>query len=177
MDVVLSSGADIPEGPVALDPFDLILLSDVPPEEMRQGQMEGILKYVRDFGGGLLFAAGESTYGKDGYSGSTIEELLPIWFEVEEERKELALVIVLDKSYSMVGAKLELSKEAAKAALGVMDPRHRFSVVTFDDTPYVAVPLQLASEAPRQSIHKSNNCRIPDEYLSSLGEGIRSLGR
>lgn len=149
IDVTLSSPANVPENQSELEVFDLIFLSDVSPEDLRQAQMDAVLRYVRDFGGGLVFAAGESSYGKEGYSGSMIEEILPIWFEVEEERKELALVIVLDKSYSMVGAKLELSKEAAKAALGIMDDRHRFGVVTFDDTPYVAVPLQLASEESR----------------------------
>ena len=147
--VTLYPGDEFPASSVALESFELILMSDVAPDDLTEVQMEAVLSYVRDFGGGLIFAAGESSYGREGYSGSVIEEVLPIWFEVEEERKELSLVIVLDKSYSMVGAKLELSKEAAKAALGVMDPRHRFSVVTFDDTPYVAVPLQLASQAPR----------------------------
>ena len=149
IDVVLSSAADVPASQAGLEPFDLVFLSDVSPENLNPTQMDAVLRYVRDFGGGLVFAAGESSYGKEGYSGSMIEEVLPIWFEVEEERKDLALVIVLDKSYSMVGAKLELSKEAAKAALGIMDDRHRFGVVTFDDTPYVAVPLQLASEELR----------------------------
>ncbi len=149
IEVVLSTPANLPESQLELELFDLIFLSDVSPEDLGPTQMDAVLRYVRDFGGGLVFAAGESSYGKEGYSGSKIEEVLPIWFEVEEERKDLALVIVLDKSYSMVGAKLELSKEAAKAALGIMDDRHRFGVVTFDDTPYVAVPLQLASEESR----------------------------
>ena len=146
MDVVVVGPDLLPETAAALESFDLVLLSDVPMDALGDGQVNAILEYVRDSGGGFIFAAGESSYGEEGYAGSQIEELLPIWFEINEKRKELALIIVLDKSYSMVGPKLELSKEAAKAALDLLEPTHSFGLITFDDTPYVTVPLQLAVE-------------------------------
>ena len=149
MDVAVVGPELLPETSAALEGFDLVLLSDVPMEALGGDQVNAILEYVRDFGGGFIFAAGESSYGEEGYSGSVIEELLPIWFEINEKRKELALIIVLDKSYSMVGPKLELSKEAAKAALDLLEPTHSFGLITFDDTPYVTVPLQLAVEKDR----------------------------
>ena len=146
MDVVVVGPDLLPETAAALESFDLVLLSDVPMDALGDSQVNAILEYVRDSGGGFIFAAGESSYGEEGYAGSQIEELLPIWFEINEKRKELALIIVLDKSYSMVGPKLELSKEAAKAALDLLEPTHSFGLITFDDTPYVTVPLQLAVE-------------------------------
>ena len=149
MDVVVVGSDQLPETTAALENFDLVLLSDVPMDALGGNEVNALLGYVRDSGGGFIFAAGESSYGEEGYAGSEIEELLPIWFELNEERKELALIIVLDKSYSMVGPKLELSKEAAKAALDLLEPTHSFGLITFDDTPYVTVPLQLAVEKPR----------------------------
>ena len=148
MDVSVVGPESLPETAAALESFDLVLLSDVPMEALGDTQINAILEYVRDSGGGFIFAAGESSYGEEGYADSEIEELLPVWFEINEKRKELALVIVLDKSYSMVGPKLELSKEAAKAALDLLEPTHSFGLITFDDTPYVTVPLQLAVEKP-----------------------------
>ena len=149
MDVVVAGPELLPETAAALEDFDLVLLSDVPMDALGVNQVNALIGYVRDSGGGFIFAAGESSYGEEGYSGSEIEELLPIWFELNEERKELALIIVLDKSYSMVGPKLELSKEATRAALDLLEPTHSFGLITFDDTPYVTVPLQLALEKPR----------------------------
>ena len=151
MDVTVVGAESLPETAAALEDFDLVLLSDVPMDAMSRNNVEAILEYVRDSGGGFIFAAGESSYGEEGYAGSEIEEVLPIWFEINERRKDLALVIVLDKSYSMVGPKLELSKEAAKAALDLLEPTHSFGLITFDDTPYVTVPLQLAVEKPRMN--------------------------
>jgi len=66
-------------------------------------------------------------------------------FRVEEKWKDLSLVIVLDKSYSMYGKKIALAKEATKAALDLLEETHRFGVVTFDWNPYVTIPLQLAT--------------------------------
>jgi uncharacterized membrane protein len=149
MEVVVVGPESLPGTTSALRNFDLVLLSDVPMDALGPDQVNAILEYVRDAGGGFIFAAGESSYGEEGYSGSEIEEVLPIWFEINEKRKDLALVIVMDKSYSMVGPKLELSKEAAKAALELLEPTHSFGLVTFDDTPYVTVPLQLAVDKPR----------------------------
>ena len=157
MDVVLGQARSLPRTPEELKEYDLVLLSDVPSTSLDPAQMLSILAYVRDAGGGLIFAAGESSYGEGGYADTDVEEALPIWFRINEKRKDLALVIVLDKSFSMVGPKIELSKEAAKAALDVLDPTHRFGLVTFDHSPYWTVPLQLAT----------NKSRI-NEYISSI---------
>ncbi|MEE2668780.1 MAG: VWA domain-containing protein [Gemmatimonadota bacterium] len=146
VDVVLGIPGELPMRSSGLDEYDLVLLSDVPRNDLQDAQMTAILDYVRDTGGGFIFVGGETSYGEEGYKDSAVEEVLPVLFEVDEKRKDLALVIVMDKSYSMVGLKLELSKEAAKAALDLLEPTHRFSLITFDDTPYVTVPLQLAVE-------------------------------
>ncbi len=146
MDVVLGQAGSIPATVRGLEAYDLIFLSDVPSTDLAPAQMDAVLAYVRDSSGGFIFAGGESTFGEDGYSETPIEEALPIWFEINEQRKDLALVIVMDKSYSMVGPKLELSKEATKAALELLEPTHQFGLITFDDTPHSTVPLQPATD-------------------------------
>ena len=157
MDVELGQARDLPTAPEDYEEYDLLLLSDVPSSSLNDAQMLSIMFWVRDAGGGFIFAGGESSYGEEGYTETPIEETLPIWFRVNEKRKDLALIIVLDKSFSMVGPKIELSKEAAKAALDLLEPTHRFGLVTFDHSPYWTVPLQTAS----------NKERI-NEYISSI---------
>ena len=56
-------------------------------------------------GGGLIFTAGESTFGEKGFANSSIEKLLPVKFEGEGKRKDLDLVLLLDRSFSMRGQK------------------------------------------------------------------------
>ncbi len=133
-------------GVVDLNEWDAVVLSDVPPDRLPDPTMRRIASYVRDDGGGLVFAAGESSYGEDGYSESVLEEALPVDFQIEEKWKDLSLIIVLDKSYSMYGRKIALAKEATKAALDLLEDTHRFGVVTFDWNPYTTIPLQTVSD-------------------------------
>jgi uncharacterized membrane protein len=102
--------------------------------------MQALANWVRE-GGGLLFTAGASTYGESGWRESAIEKVLPVTFEAQEKRRELALVIALDRSYSMKGRKLDLAKAATLGALDLLDENHRFGVITFDSQPEMTVPL------------------------------------
>jgi len=50
----------------------------------------------------------------------------------QQERSPVALVVVFDRSGSMVGAKMDLAKEATKAPLEALNEADRFGVLTFD---------------------------------------------
>ncbi len=126
--------------------WDALVLSDVPPEPLAGPRGEAIERWVRELGGGLLFASGETTYGEDGFSESIIERALPVKFEVKEEESDVALMITLDKSYSMRGDKIELAKAASIAALEVLDDQHKYGLIAFDWNPTLVVPLQQADQ-------------------------------
>ena len=122
--------------------YDALILSDTPAKALAADRMQAIESYVRDFGGGLLFASGENVHGEQGYSDTAVEKVLPVQFRAQEKRKDLALVIALDRSYSMKGRKMEMAKEATRAALDLLEEQHRFGVVAFDSQTYIAVPMQ-----------------------------------
>jgi uncharacterized membrane protein len=143
-DVAIVEPSRMPERDEDLEPYDAIIVSDVPADRLNEAKMETLSRYVHDHGGGLIFIGGQTSFGDSGYADSTLEEILPIDFEVQEKRKEVALTVVLDKSYSMKGEKIELAKEATKAALDMLEDTHYFGVVSFDWYPHVTVPLQLA---------------------------------
>lgn len=126
---------------VNLSAFDTILLNDVPAEKLKGVTGERLEALVRDQGVGLVFVAGENAYGKSAYAGSAVERLLPIKFEGKRKRKDLDLVLLIDRSYSMRGKKLEIAKTAALSTLDLLEPQHRFAVVGFDARPHDVVPL------------------------------------
>jgi uncharacterized membrane protein len=150
--VAVGSAEDLPERADGFEGFDAVILSDVAAPRLSEKSMSALETYVGEAGGGLLFAAGETSYGESGYSETVVEKILPVRFRVAEKKKDLALVIVLDKSYSMLGQKIDLAKEAARAALDLLEPTHRFGVVTFNWDPYVTVSLQAVSELARASM-------------------------
>ena len=143
LDVTVRSGANLAS--VAWSSFDAVILSDVSAKSLDDRTMRALERYVRDDDGGFIFAAGETSYGEEGYSDTIVERILPVEFRVEEKWKDLSLIIVLDKSYSMYGRKIALAKEATKAALDLLEETHRFGVITFDWNPYTTIPLQLAT--------------------------------
>ncbi len=129
--------------------YDAVVLSNVAEGDLPEQVQRALGEWIEDDGGGLLFVAGEATFGEEGYRDSLLERVLPLDFEVEEERSEVALIIALDKSYSMKGPKMELAKEAAKAALGMLNEEHRFGLVAFDWHTHNIVPLQFVRDLER----------------------------
>jgi len=132
----------LPTRPEDLERWDVVVLDDVDAQALGATRMAALRDWVVERGGGLLFAAGPATFGEEGYSGSALEPILPMRFNVEEEKTDVALMIAFDKSYSMRGEKIELAKEAAKALVRELDAEHRFGLVSFDWNPFKVVPLQ-----------------------------------
>ncbi len=131
----------VSEPALLLDGADGVILSDLRAHSIDAATGRRLESYVRDLGGGLIFAAGENTYGKDGFSRSALERLLPVKFEARSKHKDLDLVLLIDRSHSMRGHKLELAKSAALATLDLLDKDHRLAVVAFDSMPHDVVPL------------------------------------
>ena len=101
--------------------------------------MKAMSQWVEQDGGGLLIAGGEAVFGEGadpaepgGYRNTELERLAPMTFE-RKDKPEVALIIVLDKSWSMAGAVMELCKAAAQAAIDVMTDEQLVGVVTFND--------------------------------------------
>ena len=140
---------------------DAVVLSDVAPDRLDAQAAARLEAFVRDAGGGLVFAAGENTYGKDGFAGSAIERVLPVTFEARRKKRELDLVLLIDRSHSMRGRKLELAKSAALGTLDLLQPEHRLGVVAFDAKPHQIVPLDAVG----------NKRRAEDLILSMTASG------
>jgi uncharacterized membrane protein len=142
LDVTSVPGSALPADPTELSSYDAVIVSDVARSDLDERRMQALAAYVRDFGGGLIYAAGETTYGQAAFSDTVLEHILPVEFKAQEKRKDLALVICLDRSYSMKGRPIELAKAATRAALDLLEEQHYFGVIAFDSQPHDTVPLQ-----------------------------------
>lgn len=143
-DVTVREPSAIPATAAALDPFDVVVLSDVGRAAIPAGAMEAVADWVETTGGGLLVAGGEAVFGEGGtggYRDTPIERLTPVTFERRDE-PEVALVIVLDRSWSMAGASMELTKAAAQAAVDVLTDEQSIGILTFNDKFDWDVPLR-----------------------------------
>ncbi len=152
MDVDVRSPASMPSSLSELSRYDLILVSDVQASAL-SGREAAIESYVRDLGGGFIMAGGENSFGSGGYSGTRMEKLLPVRFDGERKRDQpaLALELLIDRSGSMSGRKLELAKDAAKATAELLGSADLIGVIAFDAEARSIVRLQRAANRARIS--------------------------
>ena len=136
----------VPNSLEEFDRFDCVLLSDISAVNVSTKQMKLIDKYVKELGGGFIMAGGENSFGPGGYYESYMEKVLPVEFQPKAQREtpSLALMLVVDKSGSMNGDRIELAKEAAKATVEILQKNDKVGVVAFDDAVQPIVRMQSA---------------------------------
>ncbi len=172
IDVEVRGPRGLPSTAKELEKFDLVLVSDVPAHFLNAGQMAALDKYVRDLGGGLIMAGGEDSFGSGGYQHTRIEEIMPVRFDSEKirEQPDIALILVVDKSGSMQGARIEAAKESARVTAEVLSPNDIIGVVAFDSEAQVYVKPQRASNRMRIS---SDISRLQPGGGTNIYPGLR----
>ncbi|MFO0643155.1 MAG: VWA domain-containing protein [Polyangiaceae bacterium] len=151
LDVEVRGPREMPSSIRELERFDFVILSDAPAEAVSMTQQDAIESYVRDLGGGFLFAGGESGYGLGGWYHTTIERVLPVRMDAEKRRDEpqVAMSLVIDRSGSMSGMPLEMAKAAAKATADTLSGDDLIEVIAFDSSPTRVVRMTPAKHRAR----------------------------
>lgn len=121
--------------------YDSIVFANVSAPDVSGGQMQLIEHAVKDFGVGFIMTGGNHSFGLGGYFKTPIEKVLPVHMDVKGKKKlpSLGLVIVLDKSGSMSGDKIELAREAAARSVSLLRPNDTLGVIAFDEKPWQVV--------------------------------------
>ena len=98
-------------------------------------------------------AGGEDSFGSGGYQGTRMEKIMPVRFDSEKTREQpsIAIVLVIDRSGSMSGPKMEAAKASARATAEVLSRSDLIAVVAFDNRPNTIVRLQRAANRMRIS--------------------------
>lgn len=162
--------------PDELAGHDAVILSDVPASSIDAAGARALESFVRDQGRGLIFAAGENTFGKQGYAATDVERLLPVRLQGKRKRRELDLVLLIDRSHSMRGRKLELAKTASLATLDLLEQQHRLAVVAFDSRPHEVVPLaEVGGKRRAEDLISSMTASGQTNIYNALVEAQRIL--
>lgn len=127
----------IPIDLVDLQFYDLLILSNIPIDVFSDEQLKNIEIFVRDLGHGLIVIGGDDAYGPGGYTGSKLEDILPVEMTPKEKKESVAIVFAVDTSGSManfVGSqkKIELAIEAIRAGIRNLESEDQASVIGFD---------------------------------------------
>lgn len=137
----------MPQGLRELAGYDGIILSDVPAHEVGETRMAAIRDYVDKLGGGFVMVGGMKSFGVGGYYRTPIEEILPVKLKApdQEEFQSSALALVMDRSGSMAGQKIEICKSASIATADLLSRKDYIGVYAFDSQVHEIVPMTKVS--------------------------------
>lgn len=141
----------IPTSLKEIERYDFVVLSDVSADRVSYAQQDLLESYVKDLGGGFLMAGGQNSFGLGGWRHTKIEKILPVRMDAEKKKDQpsIALCLVIDRSGSMSGQKIEMAKEAAKATAEILSPDDYIEVIAFDSQPQRLVRMQSARNRMR----------------------------
>lgn len=139
--------AEWPDRLAELQSYDSIVLCNVQAADLPRAAQEHLETAVRDFGVGLVCVGGDQTYAAGAYRGTILDRILPVDSELSSKKvlPPGALVLIIDKSGSMAGEKVEVAKQAAMAAVSVLSDRDYVAVLAFDGEVYQTGDIQLAA--------------------------------
>ncbi|MBL9155694.1 MAG: VWA domain-containing protein [Verrucomicrobiales bacterium] len=145
LDVRTAEG--LPKNLRELAGYDGIILSDVPAREIEDAQMTAIRDYVDELGGGFVMIGGMNSFGVGGYYRTPIEEILPVKLKSpdQEESQSSAIALVIDRSGSMAGQKIEMVKAASLAVTELLTSKDYIGVYAFDSQVHEVVPITRVS--------------------------------
>jgi uncharacterized membrane protein len=144
----------LPDSLAALAGYDGVILSDLPAHDLSEKQMTLIRDYIEQLGGGFLMIGGARSFGVGGYYRTPIEDILPVKMKAPDTQLQhsTALALVVDRSSSMQGQKIEMCKSACTATVDLLTRKDYLAVVAFDSAAHWIVPMaQLTSPATANS--------------------------
>ena len=141
--------AALPSQLSQLAAYDSVVLQDISATTLSLDQQLTLQAFVRSSGRGLVVLGGSNSYSLGEYQGTTLEAVLPMSMEPppRRERPAVALLLIIDRSASMLGRtgedKFSLAKAAAIAATDTLGPEDSIGVLTFETMDKWAVEFTL----------------------------------
>lgn len=158
-DVQTTDASALPADLLELQNYDLVILNNVPADEVSERAQRALAAHVTEAGAGLVMVGGRASFGAGGWAGTPLEPILPVHLDLGERlvERRTAIVFVLDSSGSMganVGGSFrsqqEIANSAAAGAAATLGANDLVGVVAFSSTARWVVPLE-ANNNPAQT--------------------------
>jgi uncharacterized membrane protein len=69
-----------------LQPFDTVILANVPREHFSDEQVEMLVRNTQSLGGGLVMMGGANSFGAGGWTNTPLEEAMPVDFQIKNAK-------------------------------------------------------------------------------------------
>ncbi|MBI2688082.1 MAG: VWA domain-containing protein [Acidobacteria bacterium] len=141
-DVLMSNSLDTSK----LDDFQLLLLNNYDIENIPAGDKDAVEAWVKQ-GGGLMLIGGERmTYLEGKKQEDAMDRVLPAKLAPPRSPEGTCVVLIVDKSSSMEGRKMELARVASIGVIENLRSVDMVGVLIFDNSFQWAVPIRKAED-------------------------------
>jgi len=136
--------ADLPNS--RLSDHQLVIFNDWDLESLPDAFKDDVESYVKQ-GGGLLVIAGEKSMYREGKTKmDALDRTLPATLAPPRSPEGTAVILIIDKSSSMEGRKIELARMAASGVVENLRPIDTVGVLMFDNSFEWAVTPRKAED-------------------------------
>ena len=176
IDMNIQTPGGIPASVAALASYDAVVLSDVPAEEVGPAQMSALEAATKEFGVGLGMIGGPNSYAAGQYTGTPIEAALPVKMDIKDKKRFPTVAVALVIEDLEEPGNVNMSIEAAKATVDLLDPQDQIGVEDCNRT--WRIPLQYVTDRAKiksmmASLTDMNDPPMYDPYIM---EAARVLG-
>jgi uncharacterized membrane protein len=159
-----------------LEQYQMVVLNNQDLESIPPARKDAIERYVKQ-GGGLLVIGGErNMYNENKKVEDALDRTLPAKLAPPRTPEGTCVVLIIDKSSSMEGRKMELARIAAIGVIENLRPVDYVGVLIFDNSYQWAVPIRRAED--RTTIKRLVAGITPDggtQIAPALSEGYRRI--
>ena len=158
-----------------LSSVQLVVLNNLDFDAFNPQEKAQLAEYVNS-GGGLLIIGGERLVYKDEDREDALDHILPARVAPPKTEQGTAVALIVDKSSSMEGRKIELARLSAVGVVDRLRPTDLMGVLMFDNSFQWAVPIRRAED---KSIIKRLISGITadggTQIAPALGEAYRKI--
>jgi Ca-activated chloride channel homolog len=123
----------------------LVVLNNLDLNSLSLERKKRLESYTKN-GGGLLLIGGERQLYKDDRKMDALDQALPAKLAPPKTPEGTAVVLIIDKSSSMEGRKIELARLSAVGVIDHLRPIDSIGVLIFDNSFQWAVPMRRAED-------------------------------
>ncbi|MBV8551705.1 MAG: VWA domain-containing protein [Acidobacteriaceae bacterium] len=128
-----------------LSSFQLVVLNNVDLNVFTPAEKTLLEEYVKN-GGGLLLIGGEHQVYKNDKQMDALDRALPAQIAPPRTPEGTSVVLIIDKSSSMEGRKIELARLSAIGVVDHLRSSDTIGVLIFDNSFQWAVPMRFAQD-------------------------------
>lgn len=157
MELALRAPSELPTDLGEWLDYDAVVLYQMPKSALSDLQVDALEQYVRRLGGGVVVVGMGGELDEELAHLAPLDRLLPVAFEpagVEEAKRRVCMMLLIDRSASMMGPRIAATKRAAVELVNQLAPEDLVGLLAFDTEAYIVADVQPARNISAQLVEK-----------------------